>query len=107
MNTATGSKLDDAIVSEFRGTANMELVLDATLATNDVNPPIDLLHSGTRRAEAIMSPAHAEGLKLIRSMLSGLNPVSAIPEMVSMLKKSANNEELLARLKDWAVLMKG
>ena len=106
MSTDNGSKVDDSIINEFRAAANMELVLDQSLARAGVNPPIALALSGTKRAEAILTPAHVEGLKLIRGMLSNLTPANAVQELKSMMEKAATNENLLARIKDWAAAMK-
>ena len=103
ISTDTGSKVDEAIVSEFRGTANMELTLgDAEGAY----PAVDLLRSGTRRAEGITTPAQQEGLRLIRSLLSDLSPAAARTEILSMISRTADNDELLVRIKDWTEAMK-
>ena len=106
MNTDSGVKADDSVVGEFRGAANMELVLDQTLARAGVYPPIDLARSVTRRAEAILTPEHVEGIKLLRSMLGRLPMETAVRELNSMLEKASTNEELLSRIKVWAESMK-
>lgn len=107
MNTDSGVKADDSVVGDFRGAANMELVLDTNLARAGVYPPYDLARCGTRRAEAILSPAHIEGLKLLHEMLGHLPAENAVKELTSMLEKAATNEDLLARIKVWAESMKG
>ena len=107
MNTDSGSKADDSVVGDFRGAANMELVLDQTLARAGVYPPFELARCGTRRAEAILTPAHAEGLKLLRGMLGRLPAETAVKELCSMLEKAATNEDLLSRIKVWAASMQG
>lgn len=107
MNTDTGAKADDSVVGDFRGAANMELVLDSTLARTGVYPPFELTRCGTKRAEAILTPEHAEGLKLLRGMLSRMSAENALREVVSMLEKAATNEELLSRIKVWAESMQG
>ncbi len=107
MNTESGTKADDSVVNDFRGAANMEFVLDQALARAGVYPPFELTRSGTRHAEAILSPEHIEGLKLLRSMLGRLPAENAMRELTSMLEKAATNEELLSRIKDWAESMKG
>ena len=96
-----------SVVNEFRGAANMELVLDQTLARAGVYPPFELARCGTRRAEAILTPAHAEGLKLLRGMLGRLPAETAVKELCSMLEKAATNEDLLSRIKVWAASMQG
>ncbi len=107
MNTDNGSKVDDSIINEFRSAANMELVLDQTLARAGVYPPMALPLCGTRRAEAILTPTHIEGLKLLRSMLGSLPAGNAIQELKSMMEKAPTNEELLVRIKAWATSMQG
>ncbi len=107
MNTDSGAKADDSVVNEFRGAANMELVLDQALARAGVHPPFELTKCGTKRSEAILTPAHAEGLKLIKGMLGRLPVENALREMSSMLEKTSTNEELLSRIRVWAESMKG
>lgn len=107
MNTDTGAKADDSVVGDFRGAANMELVLDQALARAGIYPPFELTRCGTKRAEAILTPEHIQGLKLLRSMLGRLSAESALRELTSMLEKAATNEELLSRIKVWAESMKG
>ncbi len=107
MNTESGTKADDSVVNDFRGAANMELVLDQALARAGVYPPFELTRSGTRHAEAILSPEHIEGLKLLRTMLGRMPAENALRELTSMLEKAATNEELLSRIKVWAEAMKG
>lgn len=107
MNTDSGTKADDSVVNEFRGAANMELVLDQTLARTGVYPPFDLNRCGTRHAEAILTPEHIEGLKLLRTMLGRMPAENAVRELSSMMEKAPTNEELLSRIKVWAEAMKG
>nr|MBR4281747.1 transcription termination factor Rho [Clostridia bacterium] len=107
MNTDSGAKADDSVVNEFRGAANMELVLDSALARAGVQPPFELSRCGTRRAEAILTPEHQEGIRLLRGMLSRMPAENALRELTSMLEKAATNEELLSRIKIWAESMKG
>ena len=107
MNTDSGAKADDSVVNEFRGAANMELALDSALARASVQPPFELSRCGTRRAEAILTPEHQEGIKLLRGMLSRMPAENALRELTSMLEKAPTNEELLSRIKAWAESMKG
>ncbi len=107
MNTDSGAKADDSVVGDFRGAANMELVLDPALARAGVQPPFDLSRCATRRAEAILTPAHQEGLKLLRGMLARMPAENAVRELSSMLEKAPTNEDLLSRIKVWAESMKG
>ena len=107
MNTDNGQKADDSVVNEFRGAANMELLLDQSLARAGMYPPFDLTRCGTRRAEAILTPAHAEGLKAIKGMLGRLPADAILKELLSMLEKAATNEDLLSRIQAWAQSMQG
>lgn len=102
---ASGTKVDDSIVQEFKGTANMELTLDASLATAGVVPPIDLQLSGTKRAEALLNDAQIEGLRLVRGMLGTTRSNTAIPQIISLMNKTDSNDAFLAKFKDWVTLM--
>ena len=106
MNIETGSRVDDSIVEDLKGTANMELVLDTAAACAGIYPPVNLLLSGTKRAELIASKEQLDGIQLIHEMLGSLRAVDMIPQLLSMLEKTTNNEDLLVRIKDWAALMK-
>lgn len=106
MNIETGSRVDDSIAEDLKGTANMELVLDTAAARAGIYPPVNLLFSGTKRAELIASKEQLDGIKLIHEMLGSLRAVDMIPQLLSMLEKTSNNEDLLVRIKDWAALMK-
>ena len=106
MNIETGSRVDDSIAEDLKGTANMELVLDTAAARAGIYPPVNLLLSGTKRAELIASKAQLDGIQLIHEMLGSLRAVDMIPQLLSMLEKTSNNEDLLVRIKDWAALMK-
>lgn len=106
MNIETGSRVDDSIAEDLKGTANMELVLDTAAARAGIYPPVNLLLSGTKRAELIASKEQLDGIQLIHEMLSSLRAVDMIPQLLSMLEKTTNNEDLLVRIKDWAALMK-
>lgn len=106
MNIETGSRVDDSIAEDLKGTANMELVLDTAAARAGIYPPVNLLLSGTKRAELIASKEQLDGIRLIHEMLGSLRAVDMIPQLLSMLEKTTNNEDLLVRIKDWAALMK-
>ena len=106
MNIETGSRVDDSIAEDLKGTANMELVLDTAAARAGIYPPVNLLLSGTKRAELIASKEQLDGIQLIHEMLGSLRAVDMIPQLLSMLGKTTNNEDLLVRIKDWAALMK-
>ena len=101
MNNDPSSKLDEAIINEFRAAANMELVLDADLQRKGVRPAIDLTFSGTKRAEGMQTPEEKDALHLVRSMLREVTPEKAIPELLRMLDNAGSGEELLRRIRAW------
>lgn len=105
MNIETGNKVDDTIVEEFKGTANMELWLDTSVARAGVSPAINLQLSGTKRAEMLLTKPQMEGLQLIRSIMTSTRSVTAIPQLLSMMDKAGDNDELMVRIKDWVSLM--
>ena len=105
MDVMTGSKVDDSVVEEFRGTANMELLLDSNVARAGVSPALNLENSYTKNADLLISDKQKEGLTLIRTMLGNTSSAVAIPQLLSMMEKTANNEMLLLKMKDWFALM--
>ena len=105
MDVMTGSKVDDSVVEEFRGTANMELLLDSNVARAGVFPALNLENSYTKNADLLISDSQKEGLNLIRTMLGNTSSAVAIPQLLSMMEKTANNEMLLLKMKDWFALM--
>lgn len=106
MNADASNKVDEAITSEFRAAANMELVLDAATAAKGIYPPIDLTRTGTRRAELFVPRAQLESQKLIRSMVTELAPAAPVAELLSMLEKAPTNDDLFSRVRDWAAAMR-
>lgn len=105
MNIETGNKVDDSVVEEFKGTANMELTMDSAVARAGVFPAINLPLSGTKRAEALLDAAQLEGLQIIRSMIGSTRSATAIPQLLSMMDMASTNEELLTKIKSWSQLM--
>ncbi|MBQ2953755.1 MAG: transcription termination factor Rho [Clostridia bacterium] len=101
MNNDPASKLDEAIINDFRSAANMELILDADLHRKGVAPAIDLAFSGTKRASGIQTPQEQDGLKLIRSVLREVSPEKAIPELLRMLDAAGSGDALLSRIRAW------
>lgn len=101
----SGSKVDDSIVQEFKGTANMELTLDAAMAHAGINPPIDLQLSGTKRAEALLTETQQEGLKLVHDTLGSSRSSTAVPQILSLMSKTDSNDAFLVKFKDWVSLM--
>ena len=105
MDISTGSKVDDSVVEEFKGTANMELTLDQAVARAGVSPALNLVHSYTKNADILLDDQQKEGLTLIRQLLGNTSSAVAIPQLVSMMEKTETNAELLLKMKDWFALM--
>ena len=97
----TGSRMDDIVYEEFKGTGNMEIHLDRKLAEKRVFPAIDIYKSGTRREELLLSKAELEGVYMLRKFLAGGGAAEVTEQVVPMMAKTATNEEFLAKLKDW------
>lgn len=97
----TGSRLDDIVYEEFKGTGNMEIHLDRKLAERRVFPAIDIYKSGTRRDDLLLSEAELKGVYTIRKMMAGGAPADITEQFIQMLEKTATNEEFLLKLKDW------
>ena len=95
----TGSRMDDAIFQEFKGTGNMEMVLSRDLAERRIWPAIDISKSGTRREEKILSPETLEGVTMLRRSLISLSPVEAMETLTKTLLRFPSNQEFLARIK--------
>jgi len=96
----TGSRMDEVIFEEFKGTGNMELVLDRRLADRRIWPAIDLIKSGTRKEELLYHPEELEKIYLMRQALADLAPLDAMNLLIGRLKKSNNNIEFLLAMKD-------
>ncbi len=94
----TGSRMDDIIFQEFKGTGNMELVLDRRLADRRVFPAIDISQSGTRKEERLLPPDILKGVTLLRRSLVSMNPVAAMESLVAKLAEYPSNAEFLARI---------
>ncbi len=91
----TGSRMDDVIFEEFKGTGNMELHLDRRLVEKRVWPAIDINRSGTRKEELLMHPDEVERVRTLRRVLADMHPVEAMELLVSRLKKTSSNAEFL------------
>ncbi len=98
----TGSRMDDIIFEEFKGTGNMELHLDRSLSDRRIFPAIDLFKSGTRREELLLNKEELEGAYRVRRMLSKGNPQDTAEELISMVEKTKTNAEFFQRLQGWA-----
>ncbi len=91
----TGSKMDDVIYEEFKGTGNMELVLDRKLQEKRVFPAIDIAKSGTRREDLLLSLDEQEAVNSMRKALNGMKAEEAVDNILNMFSRTKNNEELV------------
>lgn len=96
----TGSRMDEVIFEEFKGTGNMELVLDRRLADRRIYPAIDLIKSGTRKEELLYHPNELEKIYLLRQAVADLAPGDAMNLLLGRLKKTNSNVEFLLSMKD-------
>lgn len=96
----TGSRMDEVIFEEFKGTGNMELVLDRRLADRRLFPAIDLIRSGTRKEDLLYHPHELEKIHGLRRITADLNPIEAMSLLRDRLKKTNSNAEFLLTLKD-------
>jgi transcription termination factor Rho len=94
----TGSRMDELIFQEFKGTGNMELILDRKLSDRRLFPAIDIPKSGTRKEEKLFPAKYLEAIRKLRRTMVDLNPIEAMETLTAALKKHKTNEELLARL---------
>ncbi|MFM7926185.1 MAG: transcription termination factor Rho, partial [Pirellula sp.] len=91
----TGSRMDELIFQEFKGTGNMELVLDRKLADRRIWPAIDITQSGTRREELLHDPETYHSVTMIRRTLNSMNPFDAMEQLTKQLGRFASNQEFL------------
>ncbi|RGC74747.1 transcription termination factor Rho, partial [Coprococcus sp. AM25-15LB] len=95
----TGSKMDDVIYEEFKGTGNMELVLDRKLQEKRVFPAIDIPKSGTRREDLLLSAEEQEAVYSLRRALNGMKSEEAVDNILNMFSRTKNNEEFIQMVK--------
>ena len=95
----TGSKMDDVVYEEFKGTGNMELVLDRKLSEKRVFPAIDIPKSGTRREDLLLAGDEMEAINIIRKALHGLKPEEAVDKILDLFAKTRNNQEFVNMVK--------
>ena len=98
--TETGSKMDEVIFEEFKGTGNMELQLDRRISNRRIFPAIDILSSGTRRDDLLVHKEMLSRIHLLRRHLSDMNPVEAMEFMKLQIGKTASNEEFLISMNE-------
>ena len=95
----TGSKLDEIVFEEFKGTGNMEIRLDRRMSEKRIFPAIDLNKSGTRREDLLFTPEEMEGMMLCRRLLASDDPVQATEELLEIIMATANNKETIEVIK--------
>ena len=95
----TGSKMDDVVFEEFKGTGNMELVLDRKLSEKRVFPAIDILRSGTRREDLLYTHQEQEAMDIMRKAFNGLKPEEAVDNILNMFAHTKTNEEFVQTVK--------
>jgi transcription termination factor Rho len=98
--TETGSKMDEVIFEEFKGTGNMELQLDRNISNRRIFPAIDLTSSSTRRDDLLLDKETLQRLWILRKYLADMNPVEAMEFISQRIKQTRNNEEFLATMND-------
>ncbi|MCK9300941.1 MAG: transcription termination factor Rho, partial [Bacteroidales bacterium] len=98
--TETGSKMDEVIFEEFKGTGNMELQLDRRLSNKRIYPAVDILASSTRREDLLLNQITLNRLWILRRYLSDMNPMEAMEFLKDRLEKTDSNEEFLASMND-------
>ena len=102
--TNTGSRVDDIIFEEFKGTANMTLWLDTPEGNEPMFPVIDMSKSGTKREDMLLDAQAIESLKAVRTVLGSATNREALVQLIDMMSKTGCNADLFARLKDWVAL---
>ncbi len=103
----TGSRMDGVIFEEFKGTGNMELTLDRALSERRLFPAVSLLKGGTRQDLLMLSREEQDVAGKVRNLLSNTSEQESLPLLLSMLEKSRDNDEFVARFDDWMALMRG
>ena len=100
----TGSRMDDVIFEEFKGTGNAEIRLDRALSEMRVFPAIDLARSGTRREELLLPADEAEGVRAVRRILAQGHTREATQQLIGMLEKTGSNKEFFKKLQEWLAI---
>ena len=95
----TGSKMDDVVFEEFKGTGNMELVLDRKLYEKRVFPAIDIVKSGTRRDDLLLEPEEQEAVEIMRKAINGMRTDEAVENILNMFARTRNNQEYIHMVK--------
>ncbi|MCQ2518633.1 MAG: transcription termination factor Rho, partial [Lachnospiraceae bacterium] len=96
----TGSKMDDVVYEEFKGTGNMEMVLDRKLSERRVFPAIDIPKSGTRREDLLLNKEEIESINNMRKAFNGMKPDEAVDKVIDLFQRTRNNKEFVDRMKN-------
>ena len=91
--------MDDVVYEEFKGTGNMELVLDRKLSEKRIFPAIDIVKSGTRREDLLLSEEEQEAVDIMRKALNGIRSDEAVERIIDMFSKTRNNKEFCQYIK--------
>ena len=91
--------MDDVVYEDFKGTGNMELVLDRKLSEKRIFPAIDILKSGTRRDDLLLTKEEAEAVDIIRKATNSLKPDEAVEKILDLFSKTRNNREFVEMVK--------
>ena len=94
----TGSRMDEVIFEEFKGTGNMELVLDREIAEQRIFPAIDINRSGTRKEELLFTPEELNRVYLLRNFLADMPETEAIEFLLKQMSRSKNNREFFVQM---------
>ena len=94
----TGSRMDEVIFEEFKGTGNMELVLDRSLSDRRIYPAIDLNRSGTRHEELLLPDDQLQRIWLLRKFLSDMNPAEAMEFLIDKMRRTETNKDFLGSM---------
>lgn len=100
----TGSKMDDVVFEEFKGTGNMELVLDRKLSEKRVFPAIDIVKSGTRRDDLLLDAEEQEAVDIMRKAINGMRTDDAVESILNMFARTRNNREYISMVKKTKII---
>lgn len=95
----TGSKMDDVVYEEFKGTGNMELVLDRKLSEKRIFPAIDIVKSGTRREDLLLTEEELDAMNYVRKALNGSRAEDATESIIDLFTRTKNNQEFVSQVK--------
>jgi transcription termination factor Rho len=100
----TGSRMDDVVFEEFKGTGNMEVVLDRSLSEKRIFPAIDLARSSTRRDDLLLDAREAEAALLMHRALSGMKSEDAVERIIDLFVRTRNNNEFIEVIKKTKII---